>query len=66
VRLTLADVALEVRVTVGLVRLHAVPPFCESPTVPENPLMAVTRIVEVPDDPTLTIIPDGPATIVKS
>jgi hypothetical protein len=66
VRLTLAEVAVEVRVTLGVLRLHAVPPFCESPTAPANPFTAVTRIVEVPDDPTLTIIPVGAATTVKS
>jgi hypothetical protein len=64
--LTLAEVAPEVRVTLRALRLHAVPPFCESPTVPANPLTAVTRIVDVPDDPMLTIIPVGLAATVKS
>jgi hypothetical protein len=66
VRLILAKVAERVRLTLGELRLHAVPPFCTSPTVPVNPLTAVTRMVEVAEDPTLTIIPVGPATIVKS
>jgi hypothetical protein len=66
VRLTLAEVAPEVRLTLRALRLHEVPPFCARPTVPENPLMAVTRIVEAAEDPTLTIIPNGLATIVKS
>jgi hypothetical protein len=64
--LTLTEVAAEVRVTIAVPRLHAVPPFWESPTVPANPLTAVTRVVEVPEDPMLTIIPVGLATIVKS
>ena len=66
VRLTVADVIVEVRVTLGALRLHAVPPFCDSPTIPTNPLTAVTRIVETPEDPTLTISPSGLAAIVKS
>ena len=66
VRLTLAEVVPEVRVTLRGLRLHAVPPFCESPTVPANPFTAVTRIVETPEDPTLTINPAGLAAIAKS
>jgi hypothetical protein len=66
VRLMLAKVAEEVRVTLGALRLHAVPPFCESATVPVNPLTAVTRTVEVAEDPMLTNIPVGVATVVKS
>jgi hypothetical protein len=66
VRFTLAEVAVEVRVTLRVLRLHAAPPFSESPTVPANPFTAVTRIVDVPDDPTLTINPAGLATTVKS
>jgi hypothetical protein len=66
VRLTLADVVLEVRVILGLVRLHEVPPFWKSPTVPANPLTDVTRIADVPEEPTLTINATGLAAIVKS
>jgi len=66
VRFTLAEVAVEVRVTLGVLRLHAIPPFCARPTIPENPFTVVTRIVEVDEDPTFTIIPVGLATIVKS
>jgi hypothetical protein len=66
VRLTLTEVAVEVRVTLAALRLQAVPPFWESPTVPANPLTAANRIVEVAEDPMLTIIPIGLATIVKS
>ena len=66
VRLTLAEVVPEVRVTLRGLRLHAVPPFCESPTVPANPFTAVTRIVETPEDPAFTITADGLAAIVKS
>jgi len=64
--LTLAEVAVEVKVTVRVARLHATPPFWESPTVPANPLTAVTRTVEVPEDPAFTINPTGLAAIVKS
>jgi hypothetical protein len=64
--LTLAEVVPEVRVTLRALRLHAVPPFCARPTVPENPLTVVTRMVEVAEDPTFTIIAVGLAAIVKS
>ena len=65
-RLTVVDVMVEVRVTLGALRVHAVPPFCESPTVPANPLTEVTRISETPEEPELTISAVGLATIVKS
>ena len=64
--MTLAEVIEEVKVTAEVARLHAVPPFWDSPTVPTNPLTEATRIVDVPDVPTLTINPFGVATAVKS
>lgn len=64
--MTVAEVVVEVKLTLEALRLHAVPPSCESPTVPANPLTAVTRIVEMPEDPTLTINAVGLAATVKS
>jgi len=66
VRSTLAEVVVEVRVTLRAVRVHGLPPFWESPTVPANPLTAVTMTVDVPEDPALTINATELATIVKS
>jgi hypothetical protein len=64
VRLTLAEVVVDVKVTLGTVRLHAVPPFWKIPMVPVKPLTAVTRIVELPGDPAFTISAVGFAMIV--
>ena len=64
--MTLAEVIVEVRVTLEVPRLHAVPPFSESPTVPTNPLTEATRIVETPGAPTLTINAFGVGITVKS
>lgn len=57
---------VEVRTTLEADRLQAVPPFCESATVPVNPLTADTWIVENPGELTFTSSPVGLAVMVKS
>ena len=47
-------------------RLQALPPFCESATVPVNPLTADTCIVEDPGELMFTSCPVGVAVMVKS
>jgi hypothetical protein len=54
VKVEVPDVVVVVRVTLGALRLQAVPPFWDRLTVPVNPLMAPTVIVEVPAEPAFT------------
>jgi hypothetical protein len=53
-------------VRVGLLKLHAVPPFWFKATVPVNPLTAATVIVELAVEPTSTDRLVGLAETVKS
>jgi hypothetical protein len=54
VRVTEAEVVFVVSTMLAALREHAVPPFCERPTVPVNPFNAVTVIVDVPALPAST------------
>jgi hypothetical protein len=69
-RVELAEVAVELRVTLVGLRVHVRPvdgaTVSESVTVPVKPFVAATVIVEVPGVPTITLTVVGLAVTVKS
>ena len=66
VRVAEPEVVAEVRWMLDALREHPEPTLCVRPTVPVNPLRAVTVIIEFPGEPAFTTTRVGLATMVKS